>query len=155
MELDEIKSNFALDSITLWCIAWDILTPQKPSVILESGKVLVSHCRPLVMTTEAEDSKHSVILFLINACFSLVTEHIPSLSHLCRLKIRSLLTSVCLQSDQHIHQMPIPTCLQDFLLYLDVLRTYSISESWLKVGEIYEESTLPSSSNSKHKEEKK
>ncbi|XP_070803763.1 ankyrin repeat and SOCS box protein 3 [Pituophis catenifer annectens] len=82
-------------------------------------------------------------------------EHIPSLSHLCRLEIRSLLTSVCLQSDQHIRQLPIPTCLQDFLLYLDVLRTYSISESWLKVGEDYEERTLPSCSNSEHKEEKK
>ncbi|KAG8123076.1 hypothetical protein E2320_018498 [Naja naja] len=82
-------------------------------------------------------------------------EHIPSLSHLCRLEIRSLLTSVDLQSDQHIRQLPIPTCLQEFLLYLDVLRTYSISESWLKVGEVYEESTLPSCSNSEHKAEKK
>uniref|UniRef100_A0A2D4Q4P1 SOCS box domain-containing protein n=2 Tax=Micrurus surinamensis TaxID=129470 RepID=A0A2D4Q4P1_MICSU len=81
-------------------------------------------------------------------------EHIPSLSHLCRLEIRSLLTSVCLQSDQHIRQLPIPTCLQDFLLYLDVLRTYSISESWLK-ADVYEESTLPSCSNSKYNEENK
>ncbi|KAM6464648.1 ankyrin repeat and SOCS box protein 3 isoform 1-T1 [Liasis olivaceus] len=82
-------------------------------------------------------------------------EHIPSLSHLCRLEIRSLLTSVCLRSDQHIRQLPIPICLQDFLLYLDVLRSYSISEYWLKLGEVYEGSALPSCSNSERTEGKK
>ncbi|XP_061845342.1 ankyrin repeat and SOCS box protein 3 isoform X1 [Colius striatus] len=51
---------------------------------------------------------------------------IPCLSHLCRLKIRSILTSKRLRSDRFIRDLPLPTCLQDFLLYLDVLRVNGI-----------------------------
>ncbi|XP_069464463.1 ankyrin repeat and SOCS box protein 3 [Ambystoma mexicanum] len=52
---------------------------------------------------------------------------IPSLSHHCRLKIRTLLKSEHLRADQYIRQLPLPTCLQDFLLYMGILRTYGIS----------------------------
>lgn len=53
---------------------------------------------------------------------------IPSLSHLCRLEIRSILTSERLRSDRFIRELPLPACLQDYLLYLDVLRVYAIPE---------------------------
>ncbi|KFV05221.1 Ankyrin repeat and SOCS box protein 3 [Tauraco erythrolophus] len=54
---------------------------------------------------------------------------IPSLSHLCRLEIRSLLTSERLRSDRFIRELPLPACLQDYLLYLDVLRAYALPEA--------------------------
>ncbi|KAM6407204.1 ankyrin repeat and SOCS box protein 3 isoform 1-T3 [Pluvialis apricaria] len=54
---------------------------------------------------------------------------IPSLSHLCRLEIRSILTSERLRSDRFIRELPMPACLQDYLLYLDVLRVYDIPEA--------------------------
>ncbi|NWY57319.1 ASB3 protein, partial [Chionis minor] len=54
---------------------------------------------------------------------------IPSLSHLCRLEIRSILTTERLRSDQFIRELPLPACLQDYLLYLDVLRVYAIPEA--------------------------
>ncbi|CAI5771315.1 ankyrin repeat and SOCS box protein 3 isoform X2 [Podarcis lilfordi] len=75
-------------------------------------------------------------------------EHIPPLSHLCRLEIRSLLTSDRLRSDQFIRQLPLPTCLQDALLYKDVLRSYAISESQLRLGEVYEQNVPPPLSSS-------
>ncbi|NXH69454.1 ASB3 protein, partial [Hydrobates tethys] len=53
---------------------------------------------------------------------------IPSLSHLCRLEIRSILTSERLRSDRFIRELPLPACLQDYLLYLDVLRVNAIPE---------------------------
>ncbi|XP_062979899.1 ankyrin repeat and SOCS box protein 3 [Elgaria multicarinata webbii] len=71
-------------------------------------------------------------------------ECIPSLSHLCRLEIRSLLPSSHLRSDEFVHHLPLPTCLQNFLLYSDVLRTYAISESSLRLGEEYERNAMPS-----------
>ncbi|NXW62650.1 ASB3 protein, partial [Eurystomus gularis] len=54
---------------------------------------------------------------------------VPSLSHLCRLEIRSILTSQRLRSDQFIRELPLPVCLQDYLLYLDVLRVNGIPEA--------------------------
>ncbi|XP_065488502.1 ankyrin repeat and SOCS box protein 3 isoform X1 [Caloenas nicobarica] len=54
---------------------------------------------------------------------------IPPLSHLCRLGIRSLLSSERLRSDRFIRQLPLPTCLQDYLLYLDVLRVSGVPEA--------------------------
>ncbi|NWH80756.1 ASB3 protein, partial [Piaya cayana] len=51
---------------------------------------------------------------------------IPPLSHLCRLEIRSILTSEHLRSDRFIRELPLPTYLQDYLLYLDVLRADAI-----------------------------
>ncbi|NWR56502.1 ASB3 protein, partial [Bucorvus abyssinicus] len=54
---------------------------------------------------------------------------IPSLSHLCRLEIRSILTSKRLRSDRFIRELPLPACLQDYLLYLDVLRVNAIPEA--------------------------
>ncbi|XP_053101554.1 ankyrin repeat and SOCS box protein 3 isoform X2 [Hemicordylus capensis] len=77
-------------------------------------------------------------------------DSIPSLSHLCRLEIRSLLTSDRLRSDRFIRQLPLPTCLQDFLLYVDVLRTHAISESSLRLGGVYEESALTPQSSSEN-----
>ncbi|NXQ81286.1 ASB3 protein, partial [Nyctibius grandis] len=54
---------------------------------------------------------------------------IPPLSHLCRLKIRSLLPSERLRSDRFIRELPLPACLQDYLLYLDVLRVNAMPEA--------------------------
>uniref|UniRef100_A0A8C8RDG0 Ankyrin repeat and SOCS box containing 3 n=1 Tax=Pelusios castaneus TaxID=367368 RepID=A0A8C8RDG0_9SAUR len=51
---------------------------------------------------------------------------IPSLSHLCRLKIRSVLKNEHLRSEEFIRKLPLPTCLQDYLLYLDILRINGI-----------------------------
>ncbi|NXF04265.1 ASB3 protein, partial [Smithornis capensis] len=53
---------------------------------------------------------------------------IPPLSHLCRLKIRSLLRSEQLRSDRVIRELPLPACLQEYLLYLDVLRVNAIPD---------------------------
>ncbi|KFZ64899.1 Ankyrin repeat and SOCS box protein 3 [Antrostomus carolinensis] len=50
----------------------------------------------------------------------------PSLSHLCRLEIRSILRSERLRSDQFIRELPLPACLQDYLLYFDVLRVNAV-----------------------------
>ncbi|XP_067901050.1 ankyrin repeat and SOCS box protein 3 isoform X4 [Heterodontus francisci] len=55
-------------------------------------------------------------------------DDIPSLAHLSRLKIRSMLKSEYLRSDKYIHQLPLPTCLHDFLLYKEVLKLYGIPE---------------------------
>ncbi|NXG77356.1 ASB3 protein, partial [Baryphthengus martii] len=54
---------------------------------------------------------------------------IPSLSHLCRLEIRSILSSDRLRSDRFIRDLPLPACLQDYLLYLDVLRVNALPEA--------------------------
>ncbi|XP_066172726.1 ankyrin repeat and SOCS box protein 3 isoform X2 [Sylvia atricapilla] len=51
---------------------------------------------------------------------------LPSLSHLCRLEIRSLLGSKRLRSERVIRELPLPACLQDYLLYLDVLQANTI-----------------------------
>lgn len=53
---------------------------------------------------------------------------LPSLSHLCRLEIRSLLGSKRLRSERVIRELPLPACLQDYLLYLDVLRASTIPD---------------------------
>ncbi|XP_060129102.1 ankyrin repeat and SOCS box protein 3 isoform X3 [Zootoca vivipara] len=79
-------------------------------------------------------------------------EHIPPLSHLCRLEIRSLLTSDRLRSDQFIRQLPLPACLQDALLYSDVLRSYAVPESQLRLGEVYEKNALPPLSSAGNRE---
>ncbi|XP_005042744.1 PREDICTED: ankyrin repeat and SOCS box protein 3 [Ficedula albicollis] len=46
---------------------------------------------------------------------------LPPLSHLCRLEIRSLLGSERLRSERAVRELPLPACLQSYLLYLDVL----------------------------------
>ncbi|OXB53158.1 hypothetical protein ASZ78_003561 [Callipepla squamata] len=46
---------------------------------------------------------------------------IPSLSHLCRLEIRSILGSERLRCDEFIRALPLPVCLQDDLLFLHLL----------------------------------
>ncbi|KAG2467169.1 ASB3 protein, partial [Polypterus senegalus] len=48
-------------------------------------------------------------------------DSLPSLAHLCRLKIRVLLKSERLRTDKYIRQLPLPSCLHDFLLYSDAL----------------------------------
>ncbi|MBN3320245.1 ASB3 protein, partial [Atractosteus spatula] len=53
-------------------------------------------------------------------------ESLPSLCHLCRLEIRSLLQSERKCSRHSIRQLPLPVCLQDFLLYSDVCQAYQI-----------------------------
>ncbi|NXR01034.1 ASB3 protein, partial [Sagittarius serpentarius] len=71
---------------------------------------------------------------------------IPSLSHLCRLEIRSILTSERLRSDRFIRELPLPACLQDYLLYLDVLRINAIPEAEDYLGQ--REEGAPSTSHS-------
>ncbi|NXL00359.1 ASB3 protein, partial [Mesembrinibis cayennensis] len=71
---------------------------------------------------------------------------IPSLSHLCRLEIRSILTSERLRSDRFIRELPLPACLQDYLLYLDVLRVNAIPEAEDYLGQ--REEGAPSTSHS-------
>ncbi|XP_010135047.1 PREDICTED: ankyrin repeat and SOCS box protein 3-like [Buceros rhinoceros silvestris] len=69
---------------------------------------------------------------------------VPSLSHLCRLEIRSILTSNRLRSDRFIRELPLPACLQDYLLYLDVLRANVIPEAEDYLGQ-REEGAAPTS----------
>ncbi|NXT78852.1 ASB3 protein, partial [Zapornia atra] len=71
---------------------------------------------------------------------------IPPLSHLCRLEIRSILTSERLRSDRFIRELPLPACLQDYLLYLDVLRAYGTPEAEDYLGQ--REEGAPSTSHS-------
>ncbi|XP_053315646.1 ankyrin repeat and SOCS box protein 3 [Spea bombifrons] len=52
---------------------------------------------------------------------------IPTLVHLCRLEIRSLLKSEHLRSNECISQLPLPPCLQEFLHYSEVLQMYGIT----------------------------
>ncbi|XP_055495799.1 ankyrin repeat and SOCS box protein 3 isoform X3 [Leucoraja erinacea] len=72
------------------------------------------------------------IIFCRNASSTCVEQQhfdeIPPLAHLSRLKIRSALESEQLRSDQRIRQLPLPSCLHDFLLYKDVLKLYGIPE---------------------------
>ncbi|NXD10516.1 ASB3 protein, partial [Nothocercus nigrocapillus] len=51
---------------------------------------------------------------------------IPPLSHLCRLEIWSIVKSERLRSEQLVRGLPLPACLQDYLLYLDVLRVNAV-----------------------------
>lgn len=52
---------------------------------------------------------------------------LPSLMHLCRLKIRSLLKTEHLRSNKYISRLPLPVCLQDYLQYSDVLQFCGIA----------------------------
>ncbi|XP_076990328.1 ankyrin repeat and SOCS box protein 3 [Tamandua tetradactyla] len=64
---------------------------------------------------------------------------VPSLTHLCRLKIRSSLKREQLQSDSFIRQLPLPSSLHDYLLYAEVLRVNEIPElAVIQEGEISE-----------------
>ncbi|XP_020851927.1 ankyrin repeat and SOCS box protein 3 isoform X3 [Phascolarctos cinereus] len=53
---------------------------------------------------------------------------VPSLTHLCRLEIRSILKPERLRSDNFIRQLPLPTSLHHYLLYAEVLRMNEIPE---------------------------
>ncbi|VTJ88063.1 Hypothetical predicted protein, partial [Marmota monax] len=53
---------------------------------------------------------------------------VPSLTHLCRLKIRSSLKPEHLLSDSFIQQLPLPRSLHSYLLYEEVLRMNEIPE---------------------------
>ncbi|CAK6435081.1 unnamed protein product [Pipistrellus nathusii] len=53
---------------------------------------------------------------------------VPSLTHLCRLEIRSLLKPEHLRSDKFIRQLPLPRSLHNYLLYSDVLRMNEVPE---------------------------
>ncbi|XP_075003937.1 ankyrin repeat and SOCS box protein 3 isoform X3 [Calonectris borealis] len=77
---------------------------------------------------------------------------IPSLSHLCRLEIRSILTSERLRSDRFIRELPLPACLQDYLLYLDVLRVNAIPEAEDYLGQREEGAPSPSHSSAEDAE---
>ncbi|NWY04887.1 ASB3 protein, partial [Nothoprocta ornata] len=61
---------------------------------------------------------------------------IPPLSHLCRLEIWSILKRGHLRSEQFIRRLPLPACLQDYLLYQDVLKASGIpgAAGSLRVG---------------------
>uniref|UniRef100_A0A8C9EHF5 Ankyrin repeat and SOCS box containing 3 n=1 Tax=Pavo cristatus TaxID=9049 RepID=A0A8C9EHF5_PAVCR len=58
--------------------------------------------------------------------YLLLAAVIPPLSHLCRLEIRSILGSERLRSDRFIRALPLPACLQDDLLYLQLLRVSTV-----------------------------
>ncbi|XP_044516596.1 ankyrin repeat and SOCS box protein 3 [Gracilinanus agilis] len=53
---------------------------------------------------------------------------VPSLTHLCRLEIRSILKPDRLRSDNFIYQLPLPTSLHRYLLYAEVLRMNEVPE---------------------------
>uniref|UniRef100_F6X8R1 Ankyrin repeat and SOCS box protein 3 n=1 Tax=Equus caballus TaxID=9796 RepID=F6X8R1_HORSE len=53
---------------------------------------------------------------------------VPSLTHLCRLEIRSRLKPGHLRSDSFICQLPLPRSLHNYLLYADVLRMNEVPE---------------------------
>ncbi|XP_019363528.1 PREDICTED: ankyrin repeat and SOCS box protein 3 [Gavialis gangeticus] len=79
---------------------------------------------------------------------------IPSLSHLCRLEIRSLLQSKHLRSDKFIRKLPLPTCLQDYLLCFDILRMNAIPEAVDAQGEMAEGMPYSTQSSSEDAESK-
>ncbi|XP_012505296.1 PREDICTED: ankyrin repeat and SOCS box protein 3 [Propithecus coquereli] len=60
---------------------------------------------------------------------------IPSLTHLCRLEIRSSLKPEYLRSDSFIRQLPLPRSLQNYLLYAEVLRMNEVPELAIQDGE--------------------
>ncbi|KAK1333082.1 hypothetical protein QTO34_006616 [Cnephaeus nilssonii] len=53
---------------------------------------------------------------------------VPSLTHLCRMEIRSILKPEHLRSDNFICQLPLPRSLQNYLLYSEVLRMNEVPE---------------------------
>ncbi|XP_060165187.1 ankyrin repeat and SOCS box protein 3 isoform X4 [Globicephala melas] len=64
---------------------------------------------------------------------------IPSLTHLCRLEIRSSLKPEHLRSNSFICQLPLPRSLHDYLLYAEVLRMNEVPElAVIQDGEISE-----------------
>ncbi|XP_012582889.1 PREDICTED: ankyrin repeat and SOCS box protein 3 isoform X2 [Condylura cristata] len=71
---------------------------------------------------------------------SVLQQHIasvPSLTHLCRLEIRSSLKPEQLRSDNFICQLPLPKSLHNYLLYADVLRMNEVPElAVIQDGEI-------------------
>ncbi|XP_036190480.1 ankyrin repeat and SOCS box protein 3 isoform X7 [Myotis myotis] len=64
---------------------------------------------------------------------------VPSLTHLCRLEIRSSLKPEHLRSDYFICQLPLPRSLHNYLLYAEVLRMNEVPElTVIQDGEISE-----------------
>ncbi|XP_062934804.1 ankyrin repeat and SOCS box protein 3 isoform X2 [Cynocephalus volans] len=53
---------------------------------------------------------------------------VPSLTHLCRLEIRSSLKPEQLRSDSFICHLPLPRSLHNYLLYAEVLRMNEVPE---------------------------
>nr|XP_012418951.1 PREDICTED: ankyrin repeat and SOCS box protein 3 isoform X2 [Odobenus rosmarus divergens] len=53
---------------------------------------------------------------------------VPSLTHLCRLEIRSTVKPEHLRSDSFICQLPLPRSLHNYLLYAEVLRMNEVPE---------------------------
>ncbi|XP_064428587.1 ankyrin repeat and SOCS box protein 3 isoform X4 [Mirounga angustirostris] len=53
---------------------------------------------------------------------------VPSLTHLCRLEIRSSVKPEHLRSDSFICQLPLPRSLHNYLLYAEVLRMNEVPE---------------------------
>ncbi|XP_036847283.1 ankyrin repeat and SOCS box protein 3 [Manis javanica] len=64
---------------------------------------------------------------------------VPSLTHLCRLVIRSSLKPEHLQYDSFICQLPLPRSLHNYLLYAEVLRMNEVPElAVIQDGELSE-----------------
>ncbi|NWR83020.1 ASB3 protein, partial [Furnarius figulus] len=59
---------------------------------------------------------------------------IPPLSHLCRLEVWSFLRSEQLWPERVIRELPLPVCLQEYLLYRDVLRVNAVPEPQGSLG---------------------
>ncbi|XP_063300035.1 ankyrin repeat and SOCS box protein 3 isoform X1 [Pelobates fuscus] len=54
-------------------------------------------------------------------------DSVPSLAHLCRLRIRSILNTGRLRLNDCIKQLVLPVCLEAFLHYSEVLKMYGIT----------------------------
>ncbi|XP_051684962.1 ankyrin repeat and SOCS box protein 3 isoform X3 [Oryctolagus cuniculus] len=64
---------------------------------------------------------------------------VPSLTHLCRLEIRSSLKPEHLRTENFICQLPLPRSLHNYLLYAEILRMNEIPElAAIQDGEISE-----------------
>ncbi|NXK87551.1 ASB3 protein, partial [Formicarius rufipectus] len=60
---------------------------------------------------------------------------IPPLSHLCRLQLWSFLRSRRLRAERLVRELPLPDCLQEYLLYRDVLRAHSVPQPEQRPGQ--------------------
>nr|XP_012633250.1 ankyrin repeat and SOCS box protein 3 isoform X1 [Microcebus murinus]XP_012633251.1 ankyrin repeat and SOCS box protein 3 isoform X1 [Microcebus murinus] len=109
------------DPLTLLCSSW-IDSVSSDTLIFTLEFTNWKRLPPTVekmLSTRASNSSWAVQQHIAS---------IPSLSHLCRLEIRSSLKPEHLRSDSFIRQLPLPRSLQNYLLYAEVLRMHEIPE---------------------------
>lgn len=85
---------------------------------------------PLLLHRDGEKTAFTLMFKTFSSfLFWLVSSAaVPSLTHLCRLEIRSSLKPQHLRSDSFICQLPLPRSLHNYLLYADVLRMNDIPD---------------------------